>query len=465
MAFSLFTLVFLGLVIAVFFLVRRDLRPIVLLLASFLYIIHLDKRAFVSVIVCTILVYASGILIQYLMDKEKEKTASVISFACLLLMVALLATLKFTSLIIPIGFSYYMFQAMGYLIDIQKGRTKAQRNIIFFALYMCYFPKFVSGPIEREAEFSTRLQKLKEVKFRNERRMSEAFGYILYGYFMKLVVSDNLGRFVPKLFGEFGQHGSLWLLLGSLSYTMQLYCDFAGYSALAVGVSKIFGIDLMQNFTAPYMSVGISDFWRRWHRSLSFWLRDYVYIPFGGNRKGKPRQCLNIMIVFILCGIWHGNTLNFLVWGLLHGVCSVIGILAKDKYTDGANKYITGVRRVITFCFVSFAWIFFGANGLKNAIDYIVAMLTAGNAGTSFLAEYNAMAIGNIRSIFLMVFLVMVVIMDIVSYKKDKPFPAVIQDSRSVVRYLVFYLMILAIFVFGVYGQGYDAGKFMYMNF
>ena len=474
MAFSLYTAIFLSLVIAVFFNVRREARPVVLLLASGLYISHLNERALSVLILTTTIVYIFGLLIQYFKDKEKSKVAGALLVASLALLIISLSFLKFSSriprfskLIIPVGFSYYAFQAIGYLVDVYNGKIRAEKNIIFFALYMSFFPKFVSGPIEREADFVAQIREIRDIRFFDERRLSEALGYMLYGYFMKLVVADNLGVIVAKLFNGYREYGSLWLLIGSLSYTMQIYCDFAGYSALAVGVAKIFGIELIQNFTSPYMAVNISDFWRRWHRSLSFWLRDYVYIPLGGNRRGVLRQCVNVMIVFLLCGIWHGNGLNFLAWGILHGIYSVLDVLLrKQKNKEQPKSFFSEMKgRSITFCCASFAWIFFGASGLKSAINYCIAMLTAGNAGTTFMAGYNELCKETTRINFLVVFILMVILMDIISYKRNKPFPVVLQDYVCGARYLIYYLMIIAIIIFGLYGPGYSASNFMYMNF
>lgn len=474
MAFSLYTAVFLISVIAVFFIVRKEARPLVLLLASVSYIYHLNGRALVVLWVTTAIVYAFGLLIQFFKDKNRNRSAGACLFAGLFLLVFSLSFLKFSSripmfskLIVPIGFSYYAFQAIGYIVDIYNGKIRAEKNMMYFALYMSFFPKFVSGPIEREEDFVAQIKELKEVRFLDEQRLSEAFGYILYGYFMKLVVADNLGVLVTKLFNGYRDSGSLWLIIGSLSYTMQIYCDFAGYSALAVGVSRIFGINLVQNFTSPYMAVNISDFWRRWHRSLSMWLRDYVYIPLGGNRKGVLRQCINVAIVFILCGIWHGNGLNFLAWGMLHAIYSVIDVLVRRRRNkDKAKSFLSELKgRFVTFCCVSFAWIFFGASGLKTAVEYCIAMVTAGSAGTTFIAEYNELCNETTRTNFIVVFILIVILMDVISYKRNKPFPVVLQDLACGARYLIYYLMIITIIIFGLYGPGYSASNFMYMNF
>lgn len=469
MAFSLYSFIFLIAVTVVFYGIRKVARPYVLLLAGYIYIGFLDINSLFSILLCTVVVYAAGLLIQEFKGRGKDKFAIIATFLSIIILGVILILTKYSSrfeilntLILPIGFSYYAFQAIAYLADILLQKYKAEKNIGIFALYMSFFPKFVSGPIERCSTFMPQLKKLENVKFRDEYRLSLAFAYILYGYFMKVAVADNLGTFVSILFEGYENHSSLWLFVGSLSYTMQIYCDFAGYSALAVGIAKIFGIDVIENFMSPYLSANISEFWRRWHRSLSFWLRDYVYITLGGNRKGIARQCLNTMVVFILCGIWHGNGFNFLFWGLLHGVYSIIGILIK-KY--GAHKNFPILGRTATFLSVSFAWIFFGASSFSGAVKYIKCMFTAGNAGYTFLSEAQQMGIIPEKLLLLSLFIILVIAMDIVSYRKDKVFPELIQDFSCGSRYFLYYLAVVLILVFGAYGPGFDAGQFMYMNF
>lgn len=469
MAFSLYTFIYLFIVTVVFFGIRKGARPYVLLLAGYIYIGYLDKNSLISIILCTLVVYAAGLLIQEFTERGKDKLAKTTTFISIVILGVILLLTKYSSrfailnnLILPIGFSYYAFQAIAYLADILMEKDKAEKNIGLFALYMSFFPKFVSGPIERSSAFMPQIKKLENVKFRDEYRLSLAFAYILYGYFMKVAVADNLGTFVPKLFDGYENYSSLWLIIGSLSYTMQIYCDFAGYSSIAVGIAKIYDIDLIENFTSPYLSVNISEFWRRWHRSLSFWLRDYVYIILGGNRKGIIRQCLNTMIVFILCGIWHGNGFNFLFWGLLHGVYSIIGILIK-KY--GTHKKHPIFGRVVTFCCASFAWIFFGASSFSAAVSYVKCMLTAGNTGNTFQTEILRMGLIPEKLWIVCVFVILVIAMDIISYRKDKTFPVLIQDFNCGTRYFLYYLAVILILVFGAYGPGFDAGQFMYMNF
>ena len=252
MTFTLYSFIFLFLVTLFFYGIRKVYRPYELLVASLIYIAYIDRNALISLALCTALVYAAGRLIEMFVHQKKNKLANLSLFVSVGLMIAVLLIFKFSSripvfstLILPIGFSYYSFQAIGYLVDIAGKKTHAEKNPALFALYMCYFPKFVSGPIEREEIFIPQVKDLDTVRFRARGRLSTAIAYMLYGFFMKTVVADNLGTFVPLLFDGYESHSSLWLILGSLSYTMQIYCDFAGYSSIAIGVSKIFGIDLI----------------------------------------------------------------------------------------------------------------------------------------------------------------------------------------------------------------------------
>ncbi len=483
MTFSLFTFIFLTLTSFLFFLSRKFLRPCILLAASLLYVAYIDIRSFIILIFCSLLVYLFGICIDFLIKKEKTKIAKILTALGVLIFVITIILLKYIpvilkslpdnagqydpvlqKLILPIGFSYYMFQAISYMISVCKGGYKAEKNIIHFMLYMCFFPKFLSGPIERPDIFIPQIKRLADVKFFDERKLSEVFAYLLYGFFMKIVVADRLGMYVSTIFSGFMGSSSVTLIIGAFMYALQIYCDFAGYSALAVGIGKLYGIELTENFIAPYMATDIRDFWRRWHRSLSMWLRDYIYIPLGGNRKGPVLQCVNTMIVFIVCGLWHGNGLQFAVWGLVHGVYSVILILGK-KYA-GKKLRIPGIiKRLITFALVASAWIFFGADKVENALKYLKRMLTARSLLPNIVAEFAAVGFDTGTLILLICLITAVIVTDFFIYRKDKPFPLLLQDGNCVLRYSVYLILIVVIFIFGIYGPGFSEKQFMYMDF
>ncbi|MCR5249448.1 MAG: hypothetical protein K6E50_02445 [Lachnospiraceae bacterium] len=482
MTFSIFSFVFLALVLILFYGIRNSARPFLLLTASLVWLGFLDLHSCIMAVACTLATYLLSLLLDLLLRCGKQKQAVLVGNASIFLLVLLLAVLKWASrllpllpfsaeakdgllktLILPLGLSYYLFQAIAYLKDVSRGTLGAEKKPVHFALYMCFFPKFLSGPIERAQFFLPQLGPLKKKKLFEKRRLSYAFSYLLYGFFMKTVVADRLGIYTRQIFSSYSLHGSLWLFLCSLMYTMQIYCDFAGYTAIAIGTARLFGLELSQNFRTPYLASSISDFWRRWHCSLSNWLRDMIYIPLGGNRHGRLRQCINVMIVFLVCGLWHGNGLQFLVWGLLHGLYSVADILffrKKEKKT--VHKVIGGI---LCFGAVAFAWIFFGSEDLGKALGFIRRLLTKGAPEAGLAAETAQLGIDGLEIGIILVSLLLVVLTDIVSFRAKLPFPEAIEKWGYVFRYLVFYAAILIIFIFGVYGPGYDAGNFMYMDF
>jgi D-alanyl-lipoteichoic acid acyltransferase DltB (MBOAT superfamily) len=266
---------------------------------------------------------------------------------------------------LPVGISFYTFQTMSYTLDVYYRRAVPERNLTQFALFVSYFPQLVAGPIER---FSHLNEQLKKQAFLKYEHLQNGFRLMLYGFFVKMVIADNLSYTVTSVFNEPGKWVYYWNLIGVFSFGFQIYADFFGYSLIAQGVAKLFGIDLMDNFNRPYLSENISSFWGRWHISLSTWFRDYLYIPMGGNRVNTKRWILNILLVFLLSGLWHGANYTFLVWGGLHGLYYLIQRFSPIKI---AHKLSSGV---LTFLAVSFAWIFFRAKDLKNATEVIKGM-------------------------------------------------------------------------------------------
>ena len=335
-------LIFLIVIMIIFFCVRREWRVSVLALASLFFVFYLDAYAGTVLVVSSVCTYIGGRGIRWLQKCDRHKQARRLMIVLVSLDIAMIIIYKFgidflermgawvpknaevvKYLMIPLGLSFYTFQAISYLVDIYKKKYSAEESLAEFMLYMSYFPKFVSGPIERVNDFVSQLESIKEINFIQSGRLSVAFTYMLYGYFMKLVVADRVAVTANRIFEYPQGYDSFWLLLGIVLYTIQIYADFAGYSYIAVGVSKVFGIDIQVNFRNPYFSYDITEFWRKWHISLSSWLRDYLYIPLGGNRQGKIRKNINTIIVFIVCGLWHGTGIPFLIWGLLHGIYSV----------------------------------------------------------------------------------------------------------------------------------------------
>ena len=487
MGFTFYNICFLIICLVLFYLLRGELRTLFLLIASGFYLYTLDPRALIVLGVTILCAYAGGILLQFIKERSGKQAAKILLIAEIVLIILVLLFYKIIpgyavshetmanrdllmTLVLPIGFSYYTFQIICYLINIVRNDLPAERNLLTFALYLAFFPKIVSGPIERPEALLPQIRALGQVRFLDAARWSEAFSYLLFGYFMKLMVADRVASVVSTIFGSPDEYSSLMLIVGSLLYTIQIYTDFAGYSMIAIGISLLFGIRLVENFNAPYLAVNISDFWRRWHISLSKWLTDYIYIPLGGNRKGTLRKCVNVMIVFLVCGFWHGSGVKFLIWGGLHGLYSVIGALRKD-YRDrhGIKKlslfYLIG-NRILTFCAVSFAWIFFGIESFSKAMHYLGRMLTAGLSEMKFSGELFELA--QVEPIEMRIFLwsmLAVIVGDVLVYFRKKTLPKQLAAIPYPLRYLIWTVLALLILVYGVYGPGIDAAQFMYMKF
>lgn len=273
------------------------------------------------------------------------------------------------TILMPLGVSYYSFKAVSYVVDVYKGKYEAEKNILWYASYLLYFPEIVSGPISRYNDFKGAMNRTVTFSGQN---VEEGFYLIIKGLFMKLVIANRLVDYIDRVFEGYIRYTGLALWVAVVFYTIRLYCDFAGYSSIAIGISRLLGLHKVDNFVRPYFAVDIRDFWDRWHISLSSWLKDYIYIPLGGSRCAKWRSKLNVLIVFAVSGLWHGSGLNFLVWGLYHGLLNIL--------TPKRKQQPTGFKKcglvLLNFCAVAFGWIFFGLPSLGDACRYIGCMFT-----------------------------------------------------------------------------------------
>lgn len=295
------------------------------------------------------------------------------------------ADLPTLNILLPIGISFYTFQAVSYAIDVYRGKEKAINDPISFAVYIAYFPKLFAGPIERSHNFLPQIQTERRLK---DSDIYEGIKLVLMGYFKKVFIADGVAPIVDMCFASPESNSGITLIFGAYLYAFQIYGDFSGYTDIARGVSRLFGIELKLNFMQPYLSSNITEFWRRWHISLSSWLKDYIYIPLGGNRKGSLRTYVNIMITMLLGGLWHGAGYTFVIWGGLHGIyLSLHKLFLRDKKVGFSNpphspidliKWLFGV--IITFNIVCLAWIFFRADSLSSALSYFQNMAKIGGS-------------------------------------------------------------------------------------
>ena len=296
-------------------------------------------------------------------------------------------------LMLPVGISFYTFQTLSYAIDVYRGDVKSERNFFFYALFVSFFPQLVAGPIERPDNL---IPQLREPHPWSTPDAIKGAKHMMVGFFKKVCVADLLSGAVDSVYNSPGEAGSLAIVIATVLFAIQIYCDFSGYTDIAIGCARIMGIRLMKNFDHPYSATTIKEFWARWHISLSSWFRDYLYIPLGGSRCSRPRHLLNLFIVFMVSGLWHGANWTFVVWGALHGIYQIVGNLTakpRARLIEKAGKapdspLVVWPRRIITFILVAFAWIFFRANSMSDAL-YLVKTLfsfTGGGIGTTLSA-------------------------------------------------------------------------------
>lgn len=283
--------------------------------------------------------------------------------------------ITYRQLPLPVGISFYTFQALSYVVDVYKGEVKSQKNLLQFALYIAMFPQLIAGPIVRYIDIEAQLAK-RQIHIT---KIGQGAMYFIRGFAKKILIADTLGSvFVEILDMKLGTYSILTAWLGCISYAFQIYFDFSGYSDMAIGLGKMFGFEFKQNFHYPYISLSVSEFWRRWHISLSTWFREYVYIPLGGNRDGNGKTVRNLLIVWMLTGLWHGAAWNFLIWGFYYGV---ILVLEKFIWGRAMERWMPIVRRIYTLAVILFGWVLFFSPSLGYAVRYMGSMLGIGAEG------------------------------------------------------------------------------------
>ncbi|MCR5100869.1 MAG: MBOAT family protein [Butyrivibrio sp.] len=353
------------------------LRMPLLLLSSWGFYLYGNPESFWILILITVISYLFGLIV----DSKKSLPVLITGILAIL---SFLLIFKYSGLnfILPIGISFYTFQTLSYLIDVYKGTYKAERNFFDYSLFVSFFPQLVAGPIERPGKL---IPQLKSCKNPSSSNLKEAVILLSTGYYKKIVVADFVAPFVNHIFESPSSFEGAALLFGSVMFSVQIYADFSGYSDIARGCAKLFGIDLSMNFDHPYLSKNLREFWRRWHITLTRWFTDYIYIPLGGSRKGKKRAILNTLIVFLVSGIWHGYGLTFILWGLGHGIVVLledINVIKKLR-----SKLPSYANIIINFLIVNFLWIFFRARNLGDAKVYICKLFSGWQNAPSSLAD------------------------------------------------------------------------------
>jgi len=365
------------------------------------------------------------------------------------------ANLPVLGFILPVGISFYTFQTMAYSIDVYRGVQRPTSNLLSFALYVSYFPQLVAGPIERSTHLLPEIERRRQVTFPD---LIAAFELCLQGYFKKVFIADSVAPLVNGAFSDWGSHNALSLMIAVALFALQIYGDFAGYSDIARGVSRLFGIRLCINFRQPYLSANITDFWRRWHISLSSWLRDYLYIPLGGNRKGPLRTYINLMATMLLGGLWHGASWNFVVWGGLHGLyLAAHKLMLKGRSPEQQNRpnrigdWPGWIARVLcTFTLVCLTWVFFRSNSVTQSMGIVTRILTLAQGGLSVKAVIYLMFYGGAA-----------MVLDAFCWFRSEETPFGAFARHPVIRGAVYGIMLFLILCLGET----DAQPFIYFQF
>ncbi len=341
-------------------------------------------------------------------------------------------------LILPVGISFYTFQSMAYTIDVYRKKIEVEHDIGIFATYVAFFPQLVAGPIERAQNMMPQFRQ--QFVFDYDRVVS-GLRLVLWGAFKKVVIADRLAVYVNVIYNDVDGYHGLPLIIATLFFAFQIYCDFSGYSDIAIGAARVMGFDLMENFRQPYFATSVRDFWRRWHISLSTWFRDYLYIPLGGNRVSFVRNLINLMIVFVVSGLWHGANWTFVIWGALHGGYIIIETLI-SHWTDKRNPHILQlwIQRGITFLVVVFTWIFFRANTVQDAF-YVSQQLFNFSSGFSGLTEPFRAAFFSSRIEFILSFVLILTLLvtDYFQYRRHEDVLSMI--SWRPVRWALYYTL------------------------
>lgn len=435
--------------------VKEKGRTVLLLIANIVFLISFGHP--IHWIWLLIMALFTFILIDKIC-KRRSKEIMLTGIACIVLSLCFFKyfpVLTSRSIVVPLGISFYSFKMISVIVDVYKGKTKPG-SLLKFLTYISFFPSFTAGPIHHAESFYHQLEKKFDFNYRLQKNGAVQCAF---GMFEKVVFADYLSIVCSQIFETADAQG-ITLFVAIVLYSFQIYLDFDAYSNIAIGTAKLLGFELKRNFHTPYLSSSIMEFWDRWHISLSSWLKEYIYIPLGGNRKGTVRKYINIMIVFIVSGLWHGSTLCFLIWGIGHGIINVIENCIKSYCKN--FKWILPVRIIgilVNFVLVSFLWIFFRSASLNEALDIISKMLQI----NTFSFDPASVGLTIREGYWIIILIVSTIIFDILRNKTDMI--EWLANRPFFLRWGVYAAMIVIAIIFGVYGPGYNAADFIYASF
>lgn len=482
---SMHFLIFLPLVTIIYYIIPKKVRYLWLLVISYYFYMCWNPKYAVLIALSTVITFLSGIGIEFCREKmdnagRAAKAVVAVSFVSNL---GILIFFKYFdwilnninqvfhiqitspfSFILPVGISFYTFQALGYTVDVYRKEIKAEKNILRYALFVSFFPQLVAGPIERSKNLLLQLRDVDKKRIDLD-EIRDGLCLILYGFFLKIVVSDRVAIVVDTIFDHYTEYGFVELAVGAGLFAIQILCDFNGYTTIAKGSARMLGIKLMDNFRQPYLAVSIKEFWRRWHISLTSWFTDYLYIPLGGSRKGTFRKMINTMIVFFVSGLWHGASWHYVAWGVLHGVYQNIEtgfreLKKKWKIQSKKIAFSTRVLRTIgVFVLTDIAWVFFRAPSCREALWYFRQMFTS-------YQNVSLLELGFQWYDWLLVILsILVVFVVDVLHEKGIRIREWIYQEKLWFRWLIYLAAFWCVLMFGIYGVDYDTSQFIYFQF
>ena len=490
-------LIFFPVVVLIYYIIPHKIRYIWLLLASYYFYMAWNPVFSLLMLASTFISYIGGILIDianiyfcgggYKAQKSKKYVAIItILFHTLLLFFfkyfyfavdninIILSALhiqliqpKF-DIILPLGISFYTMQIIAYIVDIYRG-TKAEKNFIRYALFIAFFPKLLAGPIERTTTFLPQLQERKYFSYDN---LKYGLQLMLYGYFLKMVIGDRAAILVDFVFQNYEAYMGLEIFIAVTIYSIQIYADFFGYTCIALGVAQTMGFTLIQNFNHPFFAVSVGDYWRRWHRSLSMWLRDYIYFTLGGSRCSKLKKYRNILVTFFVSGSWHGANWTFIVWGMIHGISIVLADIFKPFFQKLYSVFHINTQCfsyrffqiIMAFMIINYSRIFFRAPDIETALIMTKQMFSVWNPWIFFDNSLYDMGLDR-KDFWVLCFSVM--ILWVVSFMQERGIKIreELAKQNLVFRWIIYLIAIFGILTFGVYGSNYDASQFIYFRF
>ena len=494
---SLEFLIFLPIVLLVTFMIPKKIRYIWLLIASYYFYMCWNASYAILILFSTMVTYFGGLGIEWCKNQqwEDEKIIKGKKFCVGLgfgLNIGVLCYFKYTNflldnirslfemihinlnipkvdILLPVGISFFTFQALSYLMDVYLDKIYAEKNFLKYALFVSFFPQLVAGPIERSKNLLKQLANPPKFDAEN---IKEGIWIMIYGYFLKVVLADRVAIFVDQVYGNYGAYEGLYLVVATILFALQLYCDFYGYSTIAVGTAKLLGYQLIDNFNAPFYSRSIAELWRRWHISLNTWFRDYLYIPLGGNRKGKVRQYMNKVIVFFVSGLWHGANWTFVIWGMLNGLYQMVG----EALMPLRNKVVKVLQlnresfshkllqTIMTFVLFAFSGIFFRASNMQEAMGVIKNTLATFNPW--ILVDGSLYTCGlDQKNFTLMLFSIMILFVGDYFKYRGVALRKKFMQQEWWFRWLIISTSVVLILLFGIWGTAYNGANFIYFQF